>query len=248
VLESNLGGSGGDSGSGYTDPLVAMGLFDPSSIRLADAGLVPGEEGSDEFQQEEETPVVDWESDENPYRQQVNELQTQIQETGYRANPQADLATQEVQIQQQGQAILGQFMAGPVARKEMSPEMAQIMVNLATQNALLDARHTAERQVLMPAAKREVAQRIAKEFSTKKTPVPVDDLMSEPTVEAMRTRAKMTVAQHRDGTFQARKNGNVDRAESSGGRRQVDETALNSMSPQQKIQYGLKHQRGAKGE
>lgn len=236
--QGSQGGSGGPGitvGGASDDLFVQLGLIDPKSVD-------PGgtwDQGQGQAQDVQDAEP-DWEDDSNPYKNEVKELKQRIESTGFDGKPEVSLEQQRALIEREAAAMLQQFMSGPVAQNQMHPQVAQALVNMAKENALMKAEHEAERQTLMPAAKREVAERIAKEFTTKKVKVDSKDLMSEPTVEAMRTRAKLTAEMQRDGTFNARKQSGADRAEGATGGRHIDENTLSQMSPEMKIRLGLK--------
>jgi hypothetical protein len=87
---------------------------------------------------------------------------------------------------------------------------------------------------MAPYAKRMAADHIAKEHGIK-----ADDLLSEPSVDAMQAAARTIARLQRDQKFEARKDSRADTVE---GGRSISNTIPESfakLSPAQKIKYGL---------
>ena len=235
VDASAMGGGGG----GESNPYVSLGLIDPSTY---DETSVPGygteaESDSELDETEQEPAAPNWDDDQNPYKGQVAQLQRQMQAFQQGSPAQALQQTEQGIVREAG-TLYQQLLNGPVAQGEMKAEHAQVLVNMAAQQAIQQARHQAERQALLPAAKQEVASRIAKEFSAGNAKVDPAQLLGEPTVEAMKARAKTIQEFSRNQGFQGRAAKRVDRAE-SGSVTGLDSRAIEGLSPSAKIKLGI---------
>lgn len=85
-----------------------------------------------------------------------------------------------------------------------------------------------------PVAKRAAAEKIATEFG-----VEINDIVNEPSPQAMQVRAKTIADLTRDGRFQRRKESGADVAEGSRSFSNAIPEGLDKLSPQQKIYAGL---------
>lgn len=217
--------SGGGDGS-----LESLGLVDPQSGRaLPTSDWSPSRTpapSDDQLRQQRQEgtwddqdtqpnqpaydPASQWESDDNPYRTEALRLRQAQADPGRQATEHLQSRTREIDTQAQG--AFSQLVASG-----MPAEQAQFVVGAARAAALSDAQMQADRLALLPAAKREVASRIAAEFSLPNSKIDPGEILGEGSVEAMRARARTLQETRRSGAFQARRSSGVDRVERGAG-------------------------------
>lgn len=230
------------------DSLEGLGLVDPATGRaLPTPDWQPGSRppASDDAlrQQRQEaadpdpafdadragTAGLDWDSDANPYKAEALRAR-QAQNPGVQARQQFE--TQVATIDSQAQAAFSQLVASG-----LQPEVAQALVGAARQAAVLQAQLQADRLALLPAAKREVAERIAREFSLPNAKIDPSEILQEGSVEAMRARAKTLQEARRGQSFQARMRAGADRVErGTGPGTRID---YDNLSPLNTIKLGI---------
>jgi len=155
------------------------------------------------------------------------------------AQAQQFLTQRTAQINQEAQLAYQQMMAGEVAQGQISPEYAQVIVQSMQTAALARAQTEAAQMALLPAARQEVATRIAAEFSLPNVKIEAKDLLAESGVEGMRARAKALQELRRDQSFAKRVQQGTDGAESGGGQTSIDPRLISSMSGQSMIKLGI---------
>jgi hypothetical protein len=130
---------------------------------------------------------------------------------------------------QQLSNLIGQGIPQPIAKT---------MVDMAAGQARAEAQLEAERAILLPAAKRESASRIATQFSTKTVTISPDELVGEGTVDAMRVKAQTIANERRTSAYTQRQQKGTDKVEgaSIGA---VDSKAIQALDPFSKIKLGL---------
>jgi hypothetical protein len=155
------------------------------------------------------------------------------------AQAQQFLTQRTQQINQEAQLAYQQVMAGEVASGQISPEYAQVIVQSMQTAALARAQTEAAQMALLPAARQEVATRIATEFSLPNVKIEAKDLLTESGVEGMRARAKALQELRRDQSFAKRVQQGTDGAESGGGQTSIDPRLLDRLSPGSIIKLGI---------
>lgn len=208
-----------------------------------------GDDGEPQATEVQQTPsrqvqqskAPNWDSDENPFKKQYEELQTRL---GAAPDPVVQARqTFDQQVQVLGaqrdaayQTLITQGLNG----QAVPPAMAKVATDALYERFVGEARSTAERAALLPVAKQTVANDIAKKHSVGKVVIKPEELMGEPTQEAMTARARTLAETRRDGAFQARKTSRRDRAEGAGGAPTVPAGAMDDLSPSARISLGLR--------
>jgi hypothetical protein len=249
---ASANGESGTFGGGMTQDQAAtavrLGLVDPARVNAA-PGEYGGPAGADD---DADLETVD-DADTTPEGQrqvdpEVAKLQSKVAElegklsTSQDPNPQQTYQTVVSQIDAASQAAYVQFQQHFTTggmEAEPAAQLARALVESKRAELLTQARADMERQVMMPAVRREVAVRMAKEYDASGKVLKADDLANETTVEGMKARAKALVETRRDSSFSKRKIAGIDRAEggSSGGA--IDQQTMDSLSPLGKIKIGL---------
>jgi hypothetical protein len=221
------------------DPLVRLGLIDVSRIDVHDHP--EGEEVAPAPQQPQtpQTPTADWESDENPYKQAVGQLQRE-QPTGPSLNEQ--IAAVRAKAAELMPAVQAQLIAMGTS-EEHAPRLAADYVNSQAATVISELQRQNDRQIVFRtgAIQRAAAEKIVREMSTKEVKLKVEELVNEPTVEAMQTRARTLIEERRGRNFTERTARGADRAEGGSTTGAITAEVLDKLSPEQKIAYGIKH-------
>lgn len=227
-----------------SEPMVKLGLVDLKSINGEDVEPTTKPTATDadpnadpDAQGTQEPTGPDWDSPDNPYRSDALEYRGKMgsADPDPRTTHQQRVAEVERVAAQEYQRLLD----NDVKAGHITAEHAQIMVNLAKQAALEKLGRDLDRALLLPAARRETAERIAKQYSTKAVTLSADDLAKEPTVEAMQARAKAMVETRRNEKFSERKASGKDRAEGGAGMTTIDSKTLDGLSGAATIKLGL---------
>lgn len=226
-------------------PLISLGLIDPKQFDqpnpMDDQDFGDRQQQSQADVQEEDTEeekTFDWESDDNPYKSKVRELEGRIDSAPAKAGQTYE--QQALKIEQEANAVHAQLTQQFVTTGKVPQEFVNALVETGKKAALAQAQLEAERAVLMPAAKREVAERLAKKYSAGKVSVSSAEILNEPTLEAMESRAKTLAEARRDGSFQQRKAQKADKVEGgSSSRGGIDQQTLAQLSPDAIIKLGL---------
>lgn len=234
---------------GEGDPLVALGLVDAKSGAAlpttdwkppegypgpADAGGDAA--GTDQGQPPADKPPADqWESDDNPYKGKYTELSTRVA-----AGDPSQTAPQQLQqrlqaLETERQGFHAQLVNQGINGQKLTPEVATLVANAAYIAAAAQAQTEADRAALMPVAREAVARRIAQEHGVK-----FEDILNEPTVEAMQARARTLKESGRNQNFAARKAAGTDSAEGGAPAGGVSPEAISSLSPFSKIALGVR--------
>lgn len=163
-----------------------------------------------------------WESPENPYRRnQPNQLE-QINAT---------LAN----LGNDAESALGQLIAGG-----MDPRAARATVEQAATQTRLMLENQRLQVAAAPAVRRHVAADIAQKFSIPGVTISADDLIREPSPDAMIARARTTVELRRASQSQQRVAQRVDVVESSSGITPGMRTVARAATPFELIRSGLR--------
>lgn len=230
------------------DVLVQLGMVDPQTGRAYSGGSERSEYDWDDEPQREtlyrEESASPWDSPENPYKRQVEELRAQTPQVDKIDQARGWLGQQNAAIEQQATAfkqnLLGQRDAQ--GRQMVSPELAEVITNLGKEAAFSRAREQAFQYATQDVATEAAARRIAKEHSVGKVRVNPRDLLAEQTAEGMAARARTLVtmqSQDRDNRFAARQAAGVDRREGGAGLGNSLTKAMDGLSPAQMIRLGL---------
>lgn len=222
------------------DPLVRLGLIDVSRIDVHDHP--EGEEGrpqvAEPAPQQPEQSNPDWESEDNPYKQAVALVQQ---------GPRGPSLNEQVSaVRAKGAellpAVTAQFVATGMEEKA-AHAFAQDYVNGQMAAVISELNRQNDRQVIFQtgAVQEAAAKKIAREVSTKEVKVTPEELVKEPTVEAMQARARVLIETRRTANFAARKASGADRVEGGAAPGAVSAEVMEKMSPSQKIAYGIKH-------
>jgi hypothetical protein len=220
------------------DPLVNLGLIDPRTGQaLATEDWQPeGAPGAaPRATAEQSPPSLDWDSPENPYKQKLEEFAGQAPAVQGRAY--LDQKTAEITSQMAAAYAYLTQLRDAQGQPVYAPEIAQALVVQAGRAALAEARVEAEHIALLPQVKREAAERIAREWSTRGATVSPDELLGETTVAGMQARAKSLAELRRDSRTQQRAARGVDKAES--GPPAGSKFDYSNLSPHQVIKLGL---------
>lgn len=216
----------GQDATPLNDSLESLGLVDPSSGKaLPTADWAPGTQqpqgdadpnardryGEPRAEQGPSTqpPAGEWDSDSNPYKAEALRAR---QANDPAAQARQGFAQQAQSIDAQAQAAFAQMVSSG-----MPAEQAQVVIGAARAAALSDAQMKADRLALLPAAKREVADRIAREFSLSNAKIDSSEILAEQTVEGMRARARALQESRRAGAFAGRRASGADRVERGAG-------------------------------
>lgn len=251
---SQLGAGSSPAGGGETfsgnDTLESLGLVDPQSGRaLPTTDWSPPQRAAgasdpqapdyrqdrynaDPWAEAQPEPAGQstWESDENPYKAEALRARQQANDPARNAREQ--FQTQAQAIDSQAQAAFAQLVASG-----MPAEQAQIVVGAARQAAITDAQMKADRLALLPAAKREVSERIAREFSLPNAKIDASELLSAESVDAMRERARTLQGARRGQAFDTRRTAGTDRVER--GAAPGSKIDYESLSPFDTIRLGI---------
>jgi hypothetical protein len=224
------------------DPLVRLGLIDISRIDIHDHPQ--GEEGHEPAAAPQPaTPAApsgtDWESDDNPYKQAVAAAAENRQQG-------PSLNEQVAAVRAKGAELLPGVQAQLVAMgvdEKAAPALAQDYVNSQMSAVIAELNRQNDRQVIFRtgAVQRAAAEKIAKSVSTKEVQVKPEEIVGEPTVDAMQARARTLIETRRAVKFEGRKAAGADRAEGGASAGAISPEVLSKMSPEQKISYGIKH-------
>lgn len=128
-------------------------------------------------------------------------------------------------------------MDGPNGQRVPMPQaLAQQIVGAQLESAIAKAQIEADRAALLPTAKRQVAEAIAKEVGGG---VQADDLVSLGSVDAMKAKAETLRDARRDTSFQQRRSGNTDRTEGGAATGMSVSAAIDSLNPTEIIKLGV---------
>lgn len=218
-LNSESTGTTGPGVDRGNTSLEDLGLVDPSSGRAlstadwspagtpAPGGLRDWDEGSPSASPSpSSTPDTGWDSDANPYKAEAERLRGETPDPTQQAQSQLQTRTRE--IDSQAQAAFAQLIG-----TGMPAEQAQLLVGAAKVAANAEAQMQADRLALLPAAKRAVSEKIAKEFSMPNARIDPTEILSESSVDGMRARAKTLQETRRGQAYTARRVSGADRVE-----------------------------------
>lgn len=236
--------SPGDAGNPPLNPADrrAAGLDDDEAEgnEPPSTNVDPAATQSRQTQQRPGTP--NWDSDDNPFKKQFTELQARV---GATPDPvetaRQNYAQREQVLNQERQTAYNLLTTQGIDGQVVAPGIARAMVDALHTAAITAARSETDRAALLPIAKQAVAQDIARKHSTGGVTVTPEELMNETTQEAMQARARTLQESRRDGKFQQRKTGRVDRADgASSGGTGVAPGAMDNLSPISRISLGLR--------
>jgi hypothetical protein len=237
-------------------PLAALGLVDPKTGQaVATDDWTPPQQQGPANQDPNGRRADRVEQGQLPENQQpqthpeVERLERENRELRARmtpADPAADAARnlqarqQELQgYAQQAYTVLTQTpsMDGPNGTKvPYPPHLAQALIQAQLGQRLAEAQLEADRAALLPTAKRQVAESLAKEIGGGVT---ADDLVSLNSVDAMRAKAETLRDARRDNSFQQRRSGNTDRAEGGSATGVSVSAAIDELPPTEIIKLGV---------
>jgi hypothetical protein len=203
-------------GTDRSDPNYRQDRFDPDPW-------------AEQTQPATTTQTAGWDSDDNPYKAEALRAR-QGQDPGVQARTWHQGQAQTIETQ--AQAAFSHLVS-----TGMPAEQAQVVIGAARAAALSEAQMQADRLALLPAAKREVADRIAREFSTGNARVTPAEILGEGSVEAMRARARTLSETRRGGAFAARRQAGSDRVERGAG--PGSKIDYNTLSPFDTIRLGI---------
>lgn len=232
------------------DVLVQLGMIDPQTGRAYSGPQDrSGYEWDDEPQVQRETlyreeQASPWDSPENPYKREVEQLRQQTPQVDRIDQARGWLTQQNQAIETQAQAFKAQLMGQRLANGQpaVSPELADVITNLGKEAAFARAREQAFQYATEDVAVESAARRIAKDHSVGSVRINPRDLISERTAEGMAARARTLVtmqSQDRDSRFAARQAAGVDRREGGAGLGNSLAKAMDGLSPSQMIRLGL---------
>lgn len=182
----------------------------------------------------------DWESDQNPYKTRFAQLQSRLGP----ADPARDAAQQFDQRVNQLRGEAAQFVQQlttvGIDGQKWPQQVAQTVADALLAGAIAQAERDRDRAVLMPTARRAVAEQIASEFSTGNVKIEANELADYNTPDAMRTAAKVLQDTRRDKSFNGRRKTGKDRAETGAPAGKVTQEQIDALSPFSKITLGLR--------
>lgn len=242
-------------------PLAELGLVDPKTgqaVATSDWQPPQQPQQTNDYQpprrqEDGQQPQGDQPAQGQQQQQQrhpdVERLERENAELRSRIGP-ADPAQQAATTFQQRQQELQQYanqaysllistpsMEGPNGQRiPMPPALAQQIVGAQLESAIAKAQVEADRAALLPTAKRQVAESIAKEVGGSVT---ADDLVSLGSVDAMRAKAETLRDARRDTSFQQRRSGNTDRTEGGASTGVSVSQAIDSLNPTEIIKLGV---------
>lgn len=239
------------------DPLVSLGLVDPSTGRATETadwkpndrtppGATPPTQRNEygdpiePQQQPQQPPASDWESDDNPYKKQFRELSSKLTPADPAQDAARNLQTRLAALQQERATAYHNLVNNPNEAERLSPAHAEVLVNSLYSAAASQAQLEADRSALLPTAKRAVADMVAKEFSVGGAKIDPDELVSLNSPGEMRTKAETLRDARRQGNFEQRRAAGTDRAETGSAATRTTREMIEGLSPQQKIALGLR--------
>jgi len=217
------------------DPLLSLGLVDPrgNAVPTSDwsgpESNPPAESnGSNDGEQAQPTQTstqpttgsIDWESSSNPYKPDP------VRQSQYTYAAQVDQLQREVPVAVQALVAQG-----------WNQQAAESLVGTMFQTGVANARNAADRIAMLPYAKQMTAEQIVGEFSTSNVKIDPKELIDEPTVDAMKAKARTIVSERRDRVVNGRAASGADRVERAGGSASVDYSQL---SPHAMISLGIR--------
>jgi hypothetical protein len=207
------------------DVLRSLGLLDPETGNLVDDPELPPE-----LTPTSQTGKTNWESDDNPYKTKYQEVE--------KSKPTVGQTLQETHAQLDRWAA----EAWEHATKTLNVrgDIATAFIEPQLRAAKAEAELVANRQATLPMARRQAAESIAKEVSDKNLVINADELVDEPSLEAMRTKAKTLAKERRDFRYQGRRAGKVDSAEGGPPTSSSVSEALSKVDSTTKIALGLR--------
>jgi hypothetical protein len=263
-MAQNNGGFGGDGGGDNADfsasnggELASLGLIDPATgtptatddWSPADARQPQGLKGqqgdSPQSGPNVEAPTTpaasgsQWDSDDNPYKKQLEALQS-----GRGGDPrESAIQTYNSRIQSlraEGQQAYNVLVSPDPAtgQPRMSPEHAKAMVMAAYNASVAQAQRDADRIALGPLARRAAAEQIAKEHGNGR--VKAEDIMQHRSPDAMIAAAQTLAKTQRDGSFNQRRQNGTDKVEGAAPSGKALSEAYDNLSPMSKISLGLR--------
>ena len=175
-------------------------------------------------------PVVDWESEENPYRQRFTGLQGNFKQVTTERQAMMQRMAQveeELEIQRAVASGASDDEVNAIRKNwQDQGQIAEFVGNLAQENARIEHMRLA----LAPVAKQEVLRRIGLQYGV--DPAEIAEAESPQAAEAI---AKVLQKQGKTKVLHERKEKGVDRAESGGG----GNLNLSKLSPLEKIRLGV---------
>lgn len=204
--------------------LAQLGLLDPNTGNAFEpdaSGATPG--GSPGVSQ-----ASQWDTDENPYFKRVKELEARQPSIGQ------TLETQQATLRQQASEAVQAAVAQGIPL-----QLAQSIIGPQLDAELAKAELHANRQATLPMARRQTAEGIAKELSTKEVVINPDELLSEQSLEGMRARGVTLRDERRKFKYDSRRIVGADRAEGPPTASTSHAAGLDQLSSFGKIKAGL---------
>lgn len=235
-------------------PLASLGLVDPKTGQaVATEDWTPpqqqGPANQDPSGRRADRMPGDGQQQTPPSNPEVERLTRENQELRSRMTPvdpakdaAANLTRRQQELQGFAQDAYRQLttmpsMDGPNGtRVPYPPQIAEQIIGAQLRASLAEAQVEADRAALLPTAKRQVAESLAKEVGGGVT---ADDLVSLSSVDAMRAKAETLRDARRDSSFTQRRNANTDRTEGGSTTGISVSAAIDELNPTEIIKLGV---------
>ena len=202
--------------------LAQLGLLDPDTGQpVADSGATPGGAPGSSAQSA-------WETDDNPYFKRVKEIEQQQPTIG------DSLSQRQNTLRMQASEAVSAAVANGIPL-----QFAQNIIGPKLEAELAKAELEANRQATLPMARRQAAEGIAKEISTREVVINPDELLNETSLEGMRSRAATLRDERRNFKYASRRITGVNRAEGPPASNASHAAGLDQLSSFGKIKAGL---------
>lgn len=205
--------------------LAQLGLLDPSTGEAFTSGTSGSAPGGEVFQGPARSQ---WDTDANPYFKRVQEIEKNQPTIGQ------SLESYQATLRAQAQEAIS------VAVQNNIPlAMAQAVIAPQLEAELAKSELVANRQATLPMARRQAAEGIAKELSTREVVINPDELLSEQSLEGMRARGATLRDERRKFRYDSRRITSADRAEGAPNASTQHAAGLDDLSSFGKIKAGL---------
>lgn len=223
-----------DSGKATTPPNWGK---EPEADRDADIGIEDPE--SVVTRTAEEPKANQWDTDENPYKKQFDELVAKgvVEPDPIRAEYNAKVRDLE---QKANEAFIHfSSLKDAEGKPVYDPRALHAQIGVMLDGLIAQAKNEAYQAVMKPTAVRHVAEDIVKKVGGGVT---IDDIITLPDPQSMMAAAKAIAKRtngDRDSKFEARRASGVDNAESAKTLSRAVPQSYETLSPHQKIKYGI---------
>lgn len=211
------------------DLLVHLGIIDGATGEVNPE--IPGPERDEAPEAPSRTGKsdVNWESDDNPYRQRVREMESSTPSIGQQ------LEAHKAQLVQWADEALSEAV-----RRGIPQPAAEALIRPQLDAEIARAELQANRQATLPTVRRQAAEDVAKKVSDKAITVNPDELLGETTLAGMQARAKALYEERRRFKYDSRRERKVDVAEGAPATSSSLANAVDSLQPTNKIAVGLR--------